>query len=61
MENIAASSSTRKYGPQEHGHGVATAQLLLERGANFYAQDKDCNTALQLTAFNWGLEIAKVL
>jgi ankyrin repeat protein len=48
-----------KYDSQEHG--VAIAQLLLERGANVHAQDKDYNTAVQFAALSGRFEIAKVL
>jgi ankyrin repeat protein len=48
-----------KYDSQEHG--VAVALLLLERGANVQAQDKDSNTASQLAAVSGRLEIEKVL
>ena len=48
-----------EYNSEEHGVGIA--RLLLERGADVHAQDKDDNTALHLAAFSGRLEVVKVL
>ena len=42
-------------------HGVAIAQLLLQRSVDVHAQDKDSDTPLHSTAFSGMLDIARVL
>jgi ankyrin repeat protein len=47
------------YDSQKHGVGIA--RLLLQRGVDVHAQDKDHDTPLHLAAFSGRLEIAGVL
>jgi ankyrin repeat protein len=47
------------YDSQEHGVGIA--RLLLQRGVDVHAQDKDHDTPLHSAAFSGMLEIARVL
>src|SRR6266702_3967463 len=51
--------SRGQYGSEEHGVGIA--RLLLARGADVNAQDKNHFTAFLLAALNGRLEIAQVL
>jgi protein phosphatase 1 regulatory subunit 16A len=51
--------SQGKYSSQEDGVGIA--RLLLERGVDVNAQEKDLFTPLHSAAFNGRLEIAQVL
>ena len=47
------------YGSQEHGVGIT--RLLLQRGVDVHAKDKDHGTPLHSAAFTGMLEIARVL
>ena len=53
--------SRGQYNSQDHEGGVGIVQLLLERGANVNAQDKDHLTPLHLACYNGKLEIVRAL
>ena len=65
-ENIRGESplhlvSRGQYNSQDQRDGVSIVQLLLERGANVNAQDKDHLTPLHLACYNGKLEIVRAL